>query len=158
MKNFILVVVLLITACGFTPTYGTKTTSSDLNAIKIDTIPDRNGQVVRNFLIDRFYDNGYPINARYNLSVSSISESIIEIGIDQDDEASRAQLRQKANMRLMDIETNKVVLERTIRATSGYNILAGQFTTFVTEQDARQQALRALSDNITTQLEIYFTR
>jgi hypothetical protein len=56
---------------------------------------------------------------------------------------------------LTDIN-GKVVLNRTVRATSGYNILQGQFTTFVTEEDARKQALKVLSDHIITQLEIYF--
>jgi len=159
MKYYlVLLSVFCLSACGFTPVYGTKTVSSDIAAVDIAVIPNRSGQIVRNHLIDHFYPSGYPANPAYRLSVSPIEETIVEIGIDKDDEASRAQLRQHAVMRLTDLTTNQAVLTRTVRATSGYNILAGQFTTFVTENDAREQALNALSDNIITQLELYFRR
>ena len=158
MKFFLTFALLLVSACGFTPVYGTRSTSTDLSSITVDIIPNREGQIIRNHLIDRLYKNGYPSAPRYSLNVTSVEESIVEIGIDQDDEASRAQLRQKTTMRLKNIETNKIILTRTVRATSGYNILAGQFTTYVTEDDARAQALKALSENIMTQLELYFNQ
>lgn len=157
MKFLTLFALLFLTACGFTPVYGTKTVSNDLSNIDIAIIPDEEGQIVRNHLIDAMYNNGYPSNPQLRLVVSPVQESIIEIGIDRDDEASRAQLRQETTMRLVNPDDN-VLLQRKIRATSGYNILAGQFTTFVTEEDARKQALKALSNNIITQLELYFNR
>lgn len=157
MKFLTLFALLFLTACGFTPVYGTKTVSNDLSNIDIAIIPDEEGQIVRNHLIDAMYNNGYPSNPQLRLVVSPVQESIVEIGIDRDDEASRAQLRQETTMRLVNPNDN-VLLQRKIRATSGYNILAGQFTTFVTEEDARKQALKALSNNIITQLELYFNR
>jgi LPS-assembly lipoprotein len=158
MKFLAILAIMFLSACGFSPVYGTKSPSQALNQVKISAIPDRSGQVVRNHLIDQFYQDGYPTDPRYALSVSQIIENIVEIGIDKDDEASRSQLRLSATMRLVETETNKMVLERTVRATSGYNILAGQFTTFVTEQDARQQALKAIAEDIQAQLELYFNR
>ena len=157
MKFITLFALLFLTACGFTPVYGTKTVSNDLSNIDIAIIPDEEGQIVRNHLIDAMYSDGHPSNPQLRLVVSPVQESIVEIGIDRDDEASRAQLRQEATMHLVNPD-DKVVLQRTVRATSGYNILAGQFTTFVTEEDARKQALKALSNNIITQLELYFNR
>jgi LPS-assembly lipoprotein len=157
MKYVAVFCLILITACGFTPVYGTKTVSNDLSNIDIVIIPDEDGQIVRNHLIDVMYNDGYPSNPQLRLVVSPVQESILEIGIDRDDEASRAQLRQETTMRLVNPD-DKVLLQRTVRATSGYNILAGQFTTFVTEEDARKQALKALSNNIITQLELYFNR
>jgi LPS-assembly lipoprotein len=155
MKYWILIICVAITGCGFTPTYSTQTLDSSLSNIHINIIPNREGQIVRNHLIDRLHHGGSPVHADYNLKISPIRENIVEIGIDTDDEASRAQLRQEATVILTDIN-GKVVLNRTVRATSGYNILQGQFTTFVTEEDARKQALKVLSDHIITQLEIYF--
>lgn len=158
MRYIILLFVFIISACGFSPVYGTKSISSEMNAIEIGIIPNREGQIIRNHLIDRLYSGGYPANAQYTLSVSAVTETIVEIGIDKDDEASRAQLRQSATFTLLDKSTKKPVLRRTARATSGYNILAGQFTTFVTEADARNQALKAIADDIVIQLELYFNR
>lgn len=127
-------------------------------SVSIAVIPNKEGVSVRNHLIDRINKGGYSINPEYNLIVSPIQENIVEIGIDKDDEASRAQLRESANMRLVRLSDDKTVLTRTIRTVSSYNILSGQFTTYVTEEDARQQALRALADNIVTELELYFRR
>jgi LPS-assembly lipoprotein len=158
---FATLITLYLTACGFTPVYknsseSTTTVSSALNQIEIATIPNREGQVVRNHLIDRLYIDGYPSNPQYKLVVSPIQERLVEIGIDKDDEASRAQIRESATMRLINIDSNQVVLSRTVRSVSGFNILAGQFTTFVTQEDARQQALKALAEDIIINLELYF--
>ncbi len=55
-------------ACGFKPVYGTASHDSAVGAalanVQIDPISDRNGQVLRNNLIDRFYTDGRPSNAR----------------------------------------------------------------------------------------------
>ena len=158
MKYLVLITLLILGACGFSPVYSNKSVETNLSHIEISIIPNREGQIVRNHLIDRLYGDGYPVNAEYRLDVSGITENIVEIGIDKDDEASRAQLRQSATFTLTDLQTQKPVLKRTVRATSGYNILAGQFTTFVTEADARTQALNAIANEIITQLELYFNR
>ena len=157
MRSLLLFVTLIVlSACGFSPVYGTKDARDSISNIDIAVIPNREGQVVRNHLIDYFYDGGYAPNPTHRLEVSPIQENIVEIGVDRSDEASRAQLRQQATMRLIDNTTGNVVLKRTVRATSSYNILAGQYTTFVTQSDARQQALKTLADNIITQLELHF--
>lgn len=157
----------VLTACGFQPTYhhsntGTSNASagvkSALNDVTIDVIPDRSGQFLRNRLIDRFYHSGYPSAPSYRLSIAPIEENIVEIGIDKDATASRAQLRMQTSFSLYNLDTGEKVLQRTQRATTGYNILSGQFTTFITEEDARKQGLNLLADQITTQLELYFAR
>lgn len=163
MKVFAALLFLSLTACGFTPVYapqnGSPMVQESMSSISVETIPDRPGQIVRNHLLDRlYYQNGYPVSPRYRLVVSPIAEEVVEIGIDRDDEASRAQLRQRATFNLIDTNTGKPVLKRTVRAVSSYNILSGQFTTFITQQDARKQSLRALADNIMTELELYFAR
>ena len=162
MKIIAVLMLIVVSACGFTPVYSPTMQSGKVEAgissIAIDTIPDREGQMVRNHLIDRLQLNGTPANPEYRLMVSPIQEDLIEIGIDKNDEASRAQLRESATFDLIRLSDNKTVYTRTVRSVAGYNILGGQFTTFINEQDTREQALRALADNIVTDLEIYFSR
>lgn len=168
MNRFIIpifVCAITLGACSFEPVYkdinqggGTTHIGHYLENVEIEIIPNFEGQVVRNHLIDRFYKNGYPSMAEYRLVTAPIKETDSEIGIDKDDNASRAQLRQETSFRLIRIADNKTVLERKVRATTGYNILAGQFTTYITEADARKQALRTLADDIATQLELYFAQ
>lgn len=105
-------------ACGFQATYapqrhsdaGKTAVSSQLADIAVDIIPNREGQYLRNRLIDRFYKNGYPAAPNYRLSVSPVRQNIIEIGIDKDSTASRAQLRVTVDFALYDNKTNQIVL------------------------------------------------
>lgn len=150
--------MLLLSACGFTPVYGTHSTGKNLSSIDVAIIPDRNGQTVRNHLLDRLYRDREPIEKKYILTVSPIEESNVNVIFNKNDDASRAQLRLSASFTLTDNEDGSIVLQRVARATTGYNILAGQFTTFITQQDAREQALRAISNNIITQIEVYFNQ
>jgi hypothetical protein len=160
MKLISIITLFILTACGFSPIYQMHGTQviEDLSNIDIAIIPNEEGVIVRNYLIDQLYKNGYPKNAEYRLITNPVQEQIIEIAIDQDDNASRAQLRQNTSFKLVQISNNQPVLERTVRATTGYNILDSQFTTFVTRSDAREQALRVLADKIIIQLELHFSR
>ena len=106
MKYLLSLFLFILSACGFTPVYGSKSPETLLTSIAVEIIPNREGQIVRNHLIDRLYNDGYPKNPTHKLYVSMIEENIAEIGIDIDDEASRAQLRQKTNFRLIDIKSN----------------------------------------------------
>ena len=53
--------ILLLSACGFSPMYGANSSKNntaiktELTDIEIALIPDREGQYLRNALIDRFY-------------------------------------------------------------------------------------------------------
>ena len=52
----------------------------------------------------------------------------------------------------------KPVLTRSLWSVTSFNQLGSQYTTLVTEEDARNQAIRQLSDQIVTRLELYFAR
>ena len=65
---------LLTSGCGFHPLYGSRdgnsSVSAELNDVAIDNIADRNGQILRNDLIDRMYHNGRPQSPKYTLTTS----------------------------------------------------------------------------------------
>lgn len=151
-----------LAGCGLRPVYGggsDSTVASALNTVEISNIPDRSGQKLRNELIDRFYSDGRPADARYTLAVSGPKEVVFGIGIAKDATTTRGQMRVSTQFSLTDnFNPGVVLLHRTMTATVSYNTLGSQYTTLVTEEDARGQALRDLSDQIVTQLELYFTR
>ncbi len=155
---------LTLVACGLSPVYGTFSqnaqstdVSAALNDIYIDNIPDRTGQKLRNHLIDSLVQSGHnsKADAAYKLSVSGVSESIYGIGIAKDATATRSQIRMSTTFTLKQNE--KTILTRTVTAVSSFNTLASQYTTLVTEEAARSQTITQLSDQIITQLELYFS-
>lgn len=153
---------LLLTACGFAPVYGTGGGASpaqeQLAQIHIENIPNREGQYLRNALIDRFYRHGRPQDPAYILDISRIAESRTDLDITKSSDSTRGQLRISAAINLKRKGETEPVLNRSLRAVTSYNILGSEFATNITEQDARENALDGLAQQIETQLALYFNR
>lgn len=161
MRGLLLITLLCLSACGFTPVYKSNGEQSgatrSLNQIDIAIIPDREGQFLRNALIDRFYRGGYPIAPQYRLTVNSISETINDFDITVDSEATRQQLRLSTNIVLTYLKTKENVLNRSLTTTTSNNVLESEFSTIVTEQSARESALNDLARQIERQLALYLS-
>ena len=154
--------LLLLAACGFTPLYAHHDDDSDVQSayqdIYIANIPDRSGQILRNDLMDRLYTHGKPDNPRYILELSAIQEHITSLAINITSDATRAELRLTASMRLKEKDTGKILLTRDLLAINSYNILSSQFTTIVSAQAVREDALNDMARQIETNLALYFQR
>lgn len=156
-------VLPLLSGCGFTPMYGNMGVNAipaeaQLAQIAIGNIPDREGQYLRNLLIDRFYRDRRPESFAYRLEISDLTESRTELDITKTADSTRAQLRISLQMRLIDTAQNAVVLERPLHAITSYNILSSEFSTRVTEQNAQESALNELARQIERRLSLYFTK
>ena len=165
MMRFIpLIAVICLTACGFSPMYGNMSQSnnanvvSQLNQTSIAIIPNRDGQFLRNELIDRFYKAGMPANPRYDLQISQIVETVSDYDITIESEATRRQLKLTTSMELIDKQSEKIVLKRSLLAITSHNVLESEFSTLVTEQSAREAALVDLAKQVERQLTLYFSR
>lgn len=157
--------LLFVAGCGFTPMYGSGATGSSglsttqgLDQIDIDLIPDESGVYVRNILIDQFYQGGYPSSPRFRLNVSTIQEQIAYLDITVDSESTRRQITVRSTLQLIDLSTGATVLSRNVSAISSYNVIGSQFTTRVSENDAREGALADLARQIETQVALYLKR
>lgn len=157
-------VVILLPSCGFRPLYG-EAAQSKMSAqqnggydVEIAIIPDQTGQYLRNLLIDRFYQNGYPTKPRYRLQVAPIAELEQSLALAKTAESTRSQLRQTTRFDLIDTQTGQAVLSRDLMAISSYNILVSEFATRVTEESARTNGIQDLARQIELQLGLYFNR
>ncbi len=147
-------------ACGFQPLYGQRTGSAspvELGLITIDTIADRGGQKLHNFLRDRLNPLGLPPEPLYRLQLKLIT-SKRDLAIRKDETATRSNLILSANFILRDIRTGKVLFKGKARSTNSYNILESQFATIASLNDATTRATRELGDDISARLAIFFSR
>lgn len=166
MKNkhfLVLAVCLLVSACGFEPMYGTSSKQDmalkqGLALVQIDNIPNREGQFLKNALIDRFYSTGRPTNSRYVLSIESLRESIYDLDITVNSDSTRSQLTLETKMVLKDKNTGKVLISRNLSALSSYNIVDSKFATRVSEQNTRENAINDLARQIKLQIALYLER
>lgn len=151
---------LLASGCGFRPLYGRKTrgeVDAELAKIKIGIIPDREGQQLHNYLLDRINRKGRPAAPDYLLSVD-IKIVKVRQGFEPDETATRVKLVFSAQFRLQEITTEKVLLENRARSVNSYNIVDSAIATRSAELDAIDRAARAVSEEIRMLLALYFQR
>jgi LPS-assembly lipoprotein len=146
-----------LTACGFHPLYGDKSvtavSSKELAAVQIDLIKDREGQMLRNELLDRFQPAGPAPQALYGLSIGLASQKV-GLAILPDETGTRANLIMSANYSVRDLTNGGVLFKGTSRSIVGYNILDSEFATTSSETDAYRRAVYDLSEQITTRVSL----
>lgn len=147
---------LSLVGCGFHPLYtpynGRHNTSYP---IKIGTIADRNGQVLRNSLVDLLTPEGTPPQPQYFLDVS-LTETISSTGIKKDESTSRKQARLTAKITLKDMKTNKVLYKHTASAINSFSVINQNYYSDLTAQQyAVGEAAQLLAENISLLITTY---
>jgi len=148
-------------ACGFQPLYGDRGigagAAEKLNSVEIASIPDREGQKLRNLLIDRFYESSRPGNPRYRLDVA-LTAVEQKLALQKDASAVRAQLLVSAPYRLTDTANGQVVFQSSSRSMISYNILEQHYAGLLTVENAYDRALLEISNDITTRVAMHLGR
>jgi len=148
---------LLLAACGFQPMYGESrgdATRAELQAVRIGLIPNRAGQELRRYILDRTQNGGREAPALYQLEVS-LTEQRQFFGIQVDQTATYSRFVLTGYYTLRDLKTNQVVFSGNTSAYSSYNIANDPFNTIVAESDARDRAVRSLGDDLIARVALY---
>ncbi len=151
---------LSLPACGFQPIYGKASASGDpvvaaqMNQVAIASIPDRQGQQLRNHLIDRMYGKGRPSETTATLNVS-LRTSEVDLGIQKDSTASRRELNMWAEYMLRDHDGKKL-LAGTAHSVVGYSKLSAQYGTLAAHEDAVDRAVKEVAEQIVNRISLYY--
>ncbi|MGF7174567.1 LPS assembly lipoprotein LptE [Azospirillum doebereinerae] len=160
-RGLLALAVSATAACGFQPLYGDRGVGAGaaekLNSVEIASIPDREGQKLRNLLIDRFYESSRPGNPRYRLDVV-LTATEQKLALQKDASAVRAQLLVNAPYRLTDTADGKVVFASSARSMISYNILEQHYAGVLTVENAYDRALQEISNDITTRVAMHLGR
>ena len=70
--------------------------------------------------------------------------------------ATRSDLKNTAKYNLLDVKKGKVIIENELNSISSFDIVDSVYATNIAEKDARKKNLQVISDNIITNLVIYF--
>ncbi|MEZ5648731.1 MAG: LPS assembly lipoprotein LptE [Alphaproteobacteria bacterium] len=125
----------------------TTATNGGLEDVKIDIIPNREGQILHNLLLDRFNPTGRPGDPKYEL-VTKLTQGTKQLGYTRRYEATRANLTLLADFSLIEIATGKLVYHGRSRAVGSYNINTSNYQTDASADDARRRASREIADEI----------
>jgi len=161
-RGFFVLSLLCLTACGFEPLYGTGSAAgqnviASLPEIEIGNIPDRDGQELRNLLMDRLYTHGRPDAAPYSLAFTRLTTDIVNLGIQKDATATRAEMRVATRMELKT-SAGALLLARDLSAHGAYNLLDDQLATLSSKENITHGLLREMRDDAVMQLSLYFRR
>jgi len=150
---------VVVAGCGFQPLYGPGTRNAEvtesLASVQVEPLRDRAGQQMHNFLRDRLNPHGQPVSPNYRLQVQ-LTEKLRELGVRRDETATRANLRMDADFTLLSADGQTPLLTGRSSSTSSYDILTNPFATTVSEDTARERALREVADDIQTRLALFF--
>jgi len=148
-----------LAGCGFEPLYGRRNRPAiaRLAAVKIDRIPDRIGQVLRNELLSRMSPAGEAARPLYRLQIT-VSQSSAALAIQPDDSITRFNLRLTARFRLYEIASGRLLYKDATTAVGSYNAVQSDFANLSAERDTATRAAEAASQEITTLLALYFSR
>ncbi|MDE2030331.1 MAG: hypothetical protein KGI97_07185 [Alphaproteobacteria bacterium] len=156
----LLISMLALAGCGFHPVYAAHGTDDnspvamDLNNVAIDNIPDRDGQILRNELIDRMYGPDRPEHSQYRLKVS-IHSNEAGLGILANATATRALLNMYADYILTDAK-GKILAKGEAHSVASFDLLDQMYGTIASRQDAQARTLHECGEQIVNRLNLYF--
>jgi len=147
---------LFLTGCGFQPLYAPiRGTSHVAVPLKIATIKNRDGQILRNYLVDLLTPEGPALCPKYVLEIC-LTDLVSDIGVNRDETASRKNATMTALLTLKDCKTNKVVYNHTTRAINSFAVLSQNYFSDLTAEDfAKKEALRLLAEKISLLITTY---
>ena len=143
-------------ACGFEPLHSSSggAVPAVLSSVEIAPIPNRLGQVVRNYLLDNLTPLGEPVVAKYKFIVS-LNVAKEPLAIARDDCVTRFNVSLQADYHLVHVASGKSVFHGAARSIAAYNLVSSDYANVVAERDAELRAAREISDEIKTRLSVY---
>lgn len=159
-RHFVGLALLALTGCGFTPLYGGapgQNAGAALETVQVQTIPNREGQLLHQALQQDFYRNGEPIQALYTLSVSYSINQTGE-GVQADSSTTRIRFTAEAKWRLSPIgQPATTLVSGNAIAMDALNVIDQQyFAANLETETVDQQLANEISAQITTRLAAWF--
>ncbi|NBX73523.1 MAG: hypothetical protein EBQ89_04405 [Alphaproteobacteria bacterium] len=148
----LLAAVFFLSGCGYAPLLSHETVEDSaqrvgLNSLRIATIPEASGMMLRNELINRFYTMAQRPPATHEMRVR-LTFNDIGLGIRRDATAARGQMQGIADIEVIDIAANKPVTQAKLESRASYNRVDAQYALLSAQQNARERVITDLANKI----------
>ena len=153
---FCFIVFFIFTSCGYEPIYSKNAnTNKELLSISVQNIKNRPGQILRNTLLNQLNPERERVITKYRLIVE-IFESKSNLAYRRDMSATRTDLKITANYLLKDIKNGEILLKQEAKSISSFDVVESVYATLIAEKDVREKNLKVISNDIYTNLVIFF--
>ncbi len=165
-----LAVVCGLAACGFEPLYVEKTSGNDLwyynnkfdtdivremAQIKIETVTDRIGQMIKNELMDTFNPYGAPKCAKYFLKIQPVNSETVQQALRDDITATREKVKYTVDYSLWSKEDGQLVSGRSWIYLS-YDLLDNPYSTTMDKKKVEKDGAKIMANDISLRIGAYF--
>jgi len=148
-RTFVLAALAPLTACGFTPAYGTGGAARNLqNRVLVDTENSRENYLLVRELEERL---GRATAPTYGLALK-INTQEQGLAIDREGNTRRFNLIGTVGYALRDLSTGAILTSGSVDNFTGYSATGTTVATLAAETDAQERLMNILADQITTRL------
>jgi len=143
-----------VSGCGFSPVYQSASSETsnavllELSKVDIRIIPDREGQMLRNFLFDRMHPRGQAEKTMYVLT-TDLAVSTRDLGVQLDETTARSRVDVSVNYTLSGNGLNRKFHSRN---SSSFSTVEVEYSSLVAEQDAIERSLRSIANEMTVRV------
>lgn len=155
---FCCVMIFLLPSCSINSLYGQESgnTTQDLHNIYVATIEDRQGQILRNKLIQLLQPNGPAKEMKYALKVS-LKNTVAQLGILKDATSSLTQFNYHVTFDLIDRCSREVCFSGYTEMTAYYHTIpTSPFSTLTESEFAKKAVIIRLAYDIRRKIAAYF--
>jgi LPS-assembly lipoprotein len=145
----------LLAACGFHPLYG-GSLAPQLAAIYVEPVPEQDGYVLRNTLIDLLGSDGSLAGKAYRLKLT-LSETNQGVALQNNATITRYNDRFTATYVLTDAK-GTILTSGSQTGLSSYNVASSPYSTLSAQQDADQRTAQDMAERIQLDLGAWFRR
>jgi LPS-assembly lipoprotein len=159
MRIAALALMLLVSACGLRPLYGSGEggkVAQALRTVDVAPIDGKAGWLMRNALNDRL-GRDRAVTAQYRLEIE-LDDSISGFGVRRDDAVTRERRTLRARYRLVDAARGTVLLDATASYDAGIDVVSSEYATVAAENTALERLSQILADQIVARVALYAER
>ena len=147
-----------LAGCGLQPMYAggaSGTVAQGMAAIDVPAIPGKSGWLMRNALVDRLHAAGAPAGTapRYRLDVR-LDDKLEGLGLLANNTVGRERRTIRARYQLVEIGTNRVLLDATAGSDAGIDVVSSEYATVADEETAMENLVRVVADRIVIKLSL----
>ena len=148
-KLLLVLPIIALTACGFTPVYGTDGTANVLmSSVLVQEPKTRNGYLLTKQLETRL---GRTTDPRFDLGLE-ITTTLDTLNINAKGDIERYNLIGSTSYTLRDKQTGKITASGKVNSFTGYSATGTTVATQAAQQDAQKRLMIVLADLIITNL------
>ena len=159
-----------LTACGFEPLYVEKTAGNDLwyynnefdadivremGQIKVESVSDRIGQMIKNELMDTFNPFGTPKCAKYFLKLEPVNKDVTQQALRDDITATREKVKYTLNYSLWSKKDGQLVSGQSWIYLS-YDLLDNPYSTSMDKKKIEKDGAKIIANDISLRLGASF--